>query len=53
MPGCASGGLVLPCYSLLIRGIIAALRQKFHLSTCPNLPGHLSWRDFLHRHRPT
>jgi hypothetical protein len=28
--------------SLLIRGTLAALRQKFHLSTCPNLAGHLS-----------
>ncbi len=27
---------------LLIRGILAALRQKFHLTTCPNSPGHLS-----------
>jgi hypothetical protein len=27
--------------SLLIRGILAALRQKFHLSTCPNLASHL------------
>jgi hypothetical protein len=26
---------------LLIRGILAALRQKFHLTTCPNSPGHL------------
>jgi hypothetical protein len=26
---------------LLIRGILAALRQKFHLSACPNLAGHL------------
>jgi putative hemolysin len=32
--------LVLPL-SLLIRGILAALRQIFHLSACPNLPGHL------------
>jgi hypothetical protein len=33
--------------SLLIRGILAALRQKFHLSTCPNLASHLcarTWR---------
>jgi hypothetical protein len=28
--------------SLLIGGILAALRQVFHLSSCPNLPGHLS-----------
>jgi hypothetical protein len=27
---------------LLIRGILAALRQKFHLSDCPNLVGHLT-----------
>jgi len=27
---------------LLIRGILAALRQKIHLTTCPNSPGHLS-----------
>jgi hypothetical protein len=27
--------------SLLIGGILAALRQVFHLSSCPNLPGHL------------
>ena len=27
---------VLP-WSLLIRGILAAFRQSFHLSTCPNL----------------
>jgi hypothetical protein len=26
---------------LLIGGILAALRQIFHLSSCPNLPGHL------------
>jgi hypothetical protein len=26
---------------LLIRGILAALRQKFHLSGCPNLAGRL------------
>jgi hypothetical protein len=32
--------LVLPL-SLLIGGTLAALRQKFHLSACPNLPGHL------------
>ena len=31
---------------LLIRGILAALRQKFHLTTCPNSPGHLY---LLHR----
>jgi len=29
---------------LLIRGILAALRQKIHLTTCPNSPGHL-WFD--------
>jgi chromosome partitioning protein len=28
--------------SLLIRGSLAALRQNFHLTNCPNLPGHLS-----------
>jgi hypothetical protein len=27
--------------SLLIRGILAALRQNFHLSTRPNLADHL------------
>jgi len=27
---------------LLIRGILAALRQKIHLTACPNSPGHLS-----------
>jgi len=27
---------------LLIRGILAALRQTIHLTTCPNSPGHLS-----------
>jgi len=27
---------------LLIRGILAALRQKIHLATCPSSPGHLS-----------
>jgi predicted ATPase len=32
---------VLPL-SLLIGGILAALRQIFHLSACPNLAGHLS-----------
>jgi len=26
---------------LLIRGILAALRQIFHLSACPNLADHL------------
>src|SRR5271166_5940589 len=40
MPVRGSGVLVLS-WSLLIRGILAALRQKFHLSTCPNLAGHL------------
>jgi hypothetical protein len=39
--------LVLPL-SLLIRGILAALRQIFHLSACPNLPGHL----WVHRAAP-
>ncbi|WP_375488959.1 hypothetical protein, partial [uncultured Mycobacterium sp.] len=29
-------------FLLLIRGILAALRQKIHLATCPNSPGHLS-----------
>jgi hypothetical protein len=28
---------------LLIRGILAAPRQVFHLSACPNLAGHLCW----------
>jgi hypothetical protein len=32
--------------SLLIGGTLAALRQKFHLSACPNLPGHL-WDQSL------
>lgn len=27
---------------LLIRGILAALRQKIHLTTCPNSPSHLT-----------
>jgi len=27
--------------SLLNRGILAAFRQDFHLSTCPDLAGHL------------
>jgi hypothetical protein len=27
--------------SLLIRGTLAALRQDFHLSHCPNLADHL------------
>ena len=30
--------------SLLICGTLAALRQIFHLSTCPNLPRHFSQR---------
>jgi creatinine amidohydrolase/Fe(II)-dependent formamide hydrolase-like protein len=29
---------------LLIRGILAALRQKFHLPACPNFAGHLCRR---------
>jgi hypothetical protein len=36
--------------SLLIGGILAALRQIFHLSSCPSLPGHLyrrQWRIVL------
>jgi len=28
-------------FLLLIRGILAALRQKIHLTTCPNSPDHL------------
>jgi hypothetical protein len=41
----ASPGLwVAAAGSLLIRGILAALRQKLHLSTCPNLASHLSGR---------
>src|SRR3954451_13145279 len=40
MPVRGSGGLV-SSWSLLIRGILAALRQKLHLSTCPNLASHL------------
>ncbi len=27
-------------FLLLIRGILAALRQKIHLTTCPNSPDH-------------
>jgi len=34
---------------LLIRGILAALRQKFHLTTCPNSPGHLLLRCLAHK----
>jgi hypothetical protein len=34
-------GVLVSSWSLLIRGILAALRQKLHLSTCPNLPSHL------------
>jgi hypothetical protein len=44
MPVRGFGGLV-SSWSFLIRGILAALRQKFHLSTCPNLAGHLSRVD--------
>src|SRR3954447_20678693 len=40
MPVRGSGGLV-SSWSLLIRGILAALRQKLHLSTCPNLASQL------------
>src|SRR5690349_9837371 len=40
MPGCDSGVSVSSC-ALLIRGILAAVRQKIHLSRCPNLPNHL------------
>ena len=40
IPYCASVALV-SSWSLPIRGILAALRQIFHLSNCPNLPGHL------------
>ena len=39
--------LVLPL-SLLIRGTLAALRQIFHLSGCPNLPGHLWLQGWGH-----
>jgi hypothetical protein len=28
-------------FSLLIRGTFAAVRQKSHLSACPNFPNHL------------
>ena len=35
-----SGVLVLSCL-LLIRGTLAALRQKLHLSHCPNVASHL------------
>jgi len=31
-------------FLLLIRGILAALRQKIHLTTCPNSPDHLLGR---------
>ena len=31
-------------WSLLIRGILAAVRQKIHLSPCPDSPGQLSLR---------
>jgi hypothetical protein len=37
--------VLVSSWSLLIRGILAALRQKFHLSTCPNLASHLSYPD--------
>src|SRR4051812_28325825 len=47
MPVRGSGGLV-SSWSLLIRGILAALRQKLHLSTCPNLASHLS--EWVLRH---
>jgi hypothetical protein len=40
MPVRGSGGLV-SSWSLLISGILAALRQKLHLSTCPNFASHL------------
>src|SRR5271165_4135031 len=40
MPERGSGGLVWSL-SLLFRGILAALRQKLHLSTCPNLASQL------------
>jgi putative transposase len=33
---------------LLIRGILAALRQKLHLSVCPNLANHLSQHGDSH-----
>jgi hypothetical protein len=35
-------GVLVSSWFLLLRGIFAALRQKIHLSTCPNFPGHLS-----------
>jgi hypothetical protein len=36
---------------LLIRGSLAALRQVFHLTNCPNLASHLSfaWEDKFKR----
>jgi len=34
-------GVLVSSWSLLIRGILAALRQKLHLSACPNLASHL------------
>ncbi len=50
MPVSGSGASV-SSWSLLVRGILAAFRQKLHLSNCPNLPGHLlgwAW-EFLRR----
>ena len=40
----ASGGCVSSS-SLLIRGTLAAFRQNFHLTGCPNLADHLSGRS--------
>jgi hypothetical protein len=40
MSGEGFGAFVLP-QLFLCRSILAALRQKFHLSTCPNLADHL------------
>src|SRR3954467_4527921 len=53
MPVRGSGGLV-SSWSLLIRGILAALRQKLHLSTCPNLASHLfaEWIGIRHARAP-
>jgi hypothetical protein len=43
--------------SLLIRGILAAFRQKLHLADCPVSPGHLYtdivvWHSFGLHHIP-
>jgi hypothetical protein len=40
MPVNESGGNV-SSWSILLRGIFAAVRQEIHLSPCPNFPGRL------------